>query len=776
MYVILAEKDSQALDYYRSLANVKQVNEKEAKMKGYLQLRTPDYFGGQTAIITWAKGHLTELKDPGEYDEKWEKWSLDTLPIIPETFEYKTTTSSKSAIKQFKTVKYWLEKADTIVWAGDIDREGSYISYSICLLAGVWGKSDKTFKSLWIDDLAPKVIRKGFKNLQDIDYRYNQALEAQARAYSDWLLGMNGSRLLTLTLQQRLGLPKLDSQRDGKIAVGRIISPTLFFVYQREKEIDSFVPRTYYELVAQFDHENGSYIGKYIPADITYSKGERKGEKWKGDCDTKEQWEKLIQNPKFIGDTSKGLITTHEVELKESRAPRLMSLSDIQKLMDKRLGMEPVAVLDVIQELYEKDKVVTYPRTSSEHISTERYELLKDSTSQMVNFLGLSDEVLSIPENPDGFFVNNKKAAVHAALTPTEIFPTQEVFNGWSKAKQMIYTEILKRSLAMFLPKYQYEQTTIITSVGAGRFKTVGKVPKHQGWKILWNTQGKDKKEEEELIPVHKGDTVIPHLNTVEKQTVKPTPYTLGKLLEAMEYAGRHFKDDELRQIMKETQGLGTEATRAPSIDKLKNYNWITLKKGKVYLTTLGRLICQSIEGEKLLCDAQTTALWEQSLRKISTKENTQERFIGNIKRYLGENNPDNNLFVNLTKWINSTDYGSYNEWLASLRQNQSGEVGTCPKCGAPVKYLKNVAKCENGLLSKEDREKGVEPNCDFFLPLSIAGKKISSKQVESLLAKGKTSLIKGFKKKDKKSTFDAHLILNKDYSVSFEFEKQKKR
>ena len=757
MHVILAEKTSQAIAYYIAFTGDKRsedIIEKEVKPKGYILVKNVEALGGVTAVITWAIGHLTQLKEPEEYKEDWKQWSLETLPIIPNTFEYRPISGSKTAARQFENVKYWLEKANTIVWAGDIDREGSYISYSICSLAGVWGDKSKTYKSLWVDDLSPKPVLKGFRNLQSIDYRYKQAIEAQTRAKADWLIGMNASRALALYLRKY-------GHVDGKVAVGRIMTPTLFFVYLREQEIENFVPRTYYELEATFEHPNGTYKGKYIPLDMEYTKGDKKGQKWKGDCDTKEQWEKLIADERFVGDTSTGIITEHTVETKFSRSPRLFNLSGMQRYMNKKMGLDPNQVLEILEELYDKDKVTTYPRTPSVHISKERYETMLATTEQMADQLGVSHDMITIPEKADGFYVNNKKAAVHAALTVTEKFPTKEQLASWSEPKRAIYIEIAKRCMAMFLPKYEYEQTTIITKVGNALFKTIGNVPKAEGWKVLWKENellDSDEAENKTLIPVEKGNNVKPTLSTVEKTTTKPPLYTLGTLLDAMETAGRQFEDEELRQVMAETQGLGTEATRASILDKLVTNEWIVIKKGKVHLTALGRLICYAVEKEKLLSDAKTTALWEQSLRKITEGTNTPEKFLGNILRYLGVNSTESNLFVNLDSYIKTLDFSEYKE---------SSSLGVCPNCGAPIKVFKKVAKCENGLVSEDDRAKGKEPSCDFIIYLEVATKKITKSQVADLVTKRKTRLIKGFKRKNGE-TFDAHLILNDNNEVAF--------
>ena len=337
--------------------------------------------------------------------------------------------------------------------------------------------------------------------------------------------------------------------------------------------------------------------------------------------------------------------------------------------------------------------------------------------------------------------------------------------------------EVLKRSLAIFLYKYQYEQTTIITQVGNGKFQTIGRVTARKGWKILWEDKEAlfdiDSIEEKSLIKVALNDTVIPNLTPIEKRTSKPQLYTEGTLIDAMETAGRHFEDEELRAIMKETQGLGTEATRAPTLEKIKNNHWYVVKKGRIHLTELGRLLCQSYSSVKILSDAQTTALWEQSLKKISNGENTKERFLANIIRYLNRES-EKNLFNDLDNSMNKVDYLPYKEYMEKLKQSATGEVGECPKCHAPVRYItsknkKVFLKCQNGLLTQEQLANREVASCDFFLNMEVASKKLTEKMARDLLAKRRTNVVKGFKKSNNKGTFDARVILNDDLKLAFE-------
>lgn len=289
MITYLAEKRDQGIAYYMALSSdntlsATQLDEKYKK-QGYIQFKNAAYHNGELITIIWAQGHMLELKEPEDYKADWKEWRLDTLPIIPEKFEYKVMPQKE---RQFKKVKDFFDKSRMIVWATDIDREGSHIAYSISLMAGILDQKGpkKIIKSLWVDELTPTKIQEGVKKLREVEYRVLQAIEAQTRAIADWLLGMNASRALSLLLEDKIGL-KLDrSGKDGKIAVGRIKTVALFLIYLRELAIRDFVPTTYWELEATFEHPNGIYKGNYIPIDIPYSKGDKKGEPWEGDCST----------------------------------------------------------------------------------------------------------------------------------------------------------------------------------------------------------------------------------------------------------------------------------------------------------------------------------------------------------------------------------------------------------------------------------------------------------------------------------------------------------
>lgn len=793
MITYLAEKRDQGIAYYMALAadntlSATQLDEKYKK-QGYIQFKNAAYHNGELITIIWAQGHMLELKEPEDYKADWKEWRWDTLPIIPEKFEYKVMTQKEW---QFKKVKDFFEKSRMIVWATDIDREGSHIAYSISLMTGILDQEGpkKNIKSLWVDELTPTKIQEGVKKLREIDYRVLQAIEAQTRAIADWLLGMNASRALSLLLEDKIGL-KLDrSGKDGKIAVGRIKTVALFLIYLRELAIRDFVPTTYWELEATFEHPNGIYKGNYIPLDIPYSKGDKKGEPWEGDCPTREDWEKLIQNPKIIGDSNKGVIVEHEVELKEKRPPRLYCLDSIQEELGKLLGLTAKEVLEgPCQELYEVRKLITYPRSLSFYISRERYETLRQQAPALARLVGFSEEDLVFPERPDGFFVNDKKAANHSAVVPTTVIPTEEEVEGLPDTLKIVYKAVIRRTLTMFFPKYQYEQTTIITQVGAGRFRTVGQVPQNPGWQVLFQDSASlldgviEESEARELIKVQINDTVTSHLVPAERHVKKTPRHTNSTWLRAMRTAGRDLDDEELIAIMKQIKGLGTAATRGAILDEIVVNKWVIVKQGKIYLSELGWLICETLKDERVLSQPETTAIWEQSLSKIAEGTNTQEKFLKNIYRYLGIENPHNNLIENLINAVDRTDYTPFQDFIEQAVAKADGKLGNCPLCGKAVKVLgkSKVAQCEDNILSKEERESGATPVCSFNFWITVGfikdkKKTLTKKQISDLLSdKGRTNLIKNIE--GKYGPFDAYayLFFNEEkgiYQVNLEVDK----
>lgn len=793
----IAEKWSQAEKYSKAFANAKKGYIKEDKIGNFLVCSDPDYYNGLPIVITWASGHLLELQEPEDYDKSLKQWSMETLPIIPSEFLYKVSSSN---ISSWKTIEYFLNMCDTVVWATDIDREGSHIAYLLSYYTGALFDDTKTFKRLRVKDLLPSTIRKGFKNMEDIEKSKLQGMSGQTRAISDWLIGINGTRYINLLLKE-LGFDIPTSV--GKASIGRVMTVVLFIVYWREQRIETFQPETYFNLSCQFEHKNGTYIGKLVVPDITMNNGK----KWKGKLEKEEQWNSFIS--KYAPQFNQGTITSLDTDVKYTRSPTLFSLSELQQVMNKSIGISPSKTLSIVQKLYDpkgkkskdsedtevsEDAYLTYPRSSSNCITEEEYYEISKMVYEMADWIGVSHDSIVIRDKPDSFFVNDKVCtdSGHSAITPTKNLPSVEIFESWDNDTKSVYMEVFKRTLAIFLPKYKYSQNVIITSVENLDFKTTNNTALEEGWKVLWDSKEDDNVEQKDSkVKVELHDTVKPHKLVNKVVTKPPSLYTEGTLLEAMLSCGNKVAEDEeldeemalLTKVMKEIEGIGTEATRGETIKKLFDIKQLTIQKRKVRTTTLGKLICRILEDEIIFSDPFVTARWEVSLSNIEKGQNTQDKFLANIYKYLGVDSPERNLFVNLKNKIANLDLSEFDDFKKEIehRKNPIIEVEGvfCPSCKGQVKMYDDYIVCSN-------RKKDNPDTCNFILSNYVGrfkkddskggysgGKKLTSKQIIDLLL-GKEVAVKGIKSK-KATKYNATVSIKYDdargtYSMNMKY------
>ncbi|WP_348775071.1 DNA topoisomerase 3 [Psychrobacillus sp. NEAU-3TGS] len=589
--VILAEKPSQAKAYADAFS-VK-------RHEGYLEINPCPIFP-EGAYITWGIGHLVELKEPKAYDPKWDKWSLNSLPILPNRYEFQV---AKGKFKQFTIVKKLIKGTDTVINACDVDREGSNIFYSIYNQTGARGK---TIKRLWINSLEVEEVQKGFANLQDNRKDLLLYEEAKARQISDWLVGMNGSRLYSLLLQSQ-GIREV-------FPIGRVQSPTIYLIYQRQMEIENFVSEPFFEIEAMFTAEHGTYKGK---------------------AKAKEPKREIIQAllaKHNIHPNSPGVITSVEKLDKRMPPPQLHSLSTLQATANRLWKTSPADVLKTMQGLYEK-KLVTYPRTDSRFITTGEFSYLAGQLLEYQQLIGHPFPVASLV--PKRRYVDNSKVQEHHAIIPTKKLPTQAKLAGLSNIERNLYEEIVRTTLAMFHTDYLYTETKVITDVNGLPFFTTGKTERDKGWKALFVRSSKEtEKEEPSLPPLVEQEKVESNIGIKEGKTQPPKPYTEGQLIAMMKTCGKLVEDKNETDILKEVEGLGTEATRSGIIETIKRHGYIDVKKNIVSITDKGRVLCQAIEGN-LLASPSMTAKWETYLRKIGNGEGSQERFLGSIAKFI---------------------------------------------------------------------------------------------------------------------------------------------
>ncbi|WP_026701296.1 type IA DNA topoisomerase [Salibacterium aidingense] len=703
MPVILAEKPSQAKAYAAAFP-------KGQKKEGYLTIPSCPAFP-EGAVLTWGVGHLIELKSPAEYETSWKRWSLNQLPMLPQTFEFRPSQKTK---KQFHIVRRLLQQAETIIIATDCDREGENIAQSIIQQAGV---SHKPQQRLWINSLEQEEVRKGFERLQPGEAFHSLYAEAQARQISDWVVGMNASRLYTLLLKKK-GLNHVFS-------VGRVQTPTLKLIYDRQQEIETFVPEPYFEIKADFQTEAGSYEGK---TKERYRTHENAGN---------------VLAEHGIGTEEEGVVQDVEVKEKRIKPPMLHSLSTLQTLANKKYKFSPSKTMEIVQSLYDEPlKLVTYPRTDTQHITNNEYHYLKQNVEA---YQQVTSDVFQAEEpRARKRFVDNNKVKEHHAIIPTKKIPTEAALQKLRPEQNKIYMEIVKSVLAVFHQDYIYEETVVTTNVKGLSFFSKGKVDKQQGWKTLFKSTDVNSKQKLPQLPSLTED--MPAMASVyinREMTKPPKPYTEGNLINMMKTCGQTVEDDEeAKRALKEVEGLGTEATRSSIIKTLIRQEYIKVQKNVVHVTKKGEILCRAVEGS-LLSKPEMTAKWELFLRKIGEGEAEKKTFIDNTAAFTRK------LVNTADEKVHPLDISTEGlpEPKRSKRSQKSTEpIVRCPACKkGSIVLRKNFYGCTE-----------YNNGCRQTFNRTILGKTITKAHIRALCEKGTTPVLKGF---NGKRTFDAALV-----------------
>ncbi|WP_270406324.1 DNA topoisomerase 3, partial [Paenibacillus timonensis] len=568
------------------------------------------YLEGERYIITWAIGHLLGLAEPDAYDEKYKRWNFGDLPILPDQFKIVPNPRTKD---QLKTIGELAKRCDAIVNACDAAREGQYIFALIQQQL----KLTQPVKRLWISDLTSESIAKGFAELYDASEFENLTMAARARSEADWLIGMNATRAFTTKHRELL-------------SVGRVQTPVLALIYDRQKEIENFDSLTYYEIKAEFEQDARKYTGS-----------------WQGDRLTDGEKAAAIAE-KVRG--KEGRITEYEVKETKEYPYKLYDLTLLQREANAKFGYSAKKTLDIAQALYERHKVISYPRTSSNYVTEQNI----DGMHKVLHMLKTSSyKELAEGGRPSLVHVGNK-----AVCNPTRvedhhaILPTLRRPGTLSKEEQNVYDLVIRRFLSHFYPAAEYKQHTVLTEVEGETFKTNVKELLSLGWKVCLpgddgaksaSGRGKKKDEEEETEDLVSEPFQIDKERPVqctgaeakEKATQPPKHYTEGTLLKAMESAGKQLENEELREAMKDA-GLGTPATRAATIERLKNVGYITMQGKKITVTQKGRTAVELIRraGVELLTSPEMTGQWERRLYQISKGEAAREKFMDNVRRF----------------------------------------------------------------------------------------------------------------------------------------------
>ncbi|WP_223701960.1 DNA topoisomerase III [Sutcliffiella deserti] len=724
MKLIIAEKPDQGLKLAAPFSF--------QKKDGYVVIPPQPLFP-EGAFLTWAVGHLCELLSPEEYDASWKRWSLQTLPILPDRFQHKVT---KSKWKQFKTVKELVHRREVteIIMAGDAEREGEAIIRIILTVA----KCSKPLKRLWISSLTPNSVKNGFENLLEEQETRNIYYEALSRSCADWLVGMNASRAYTLLLQQK-GVSDVFS-------TGRVQTPTLALIVQRELEIENFQAKPFWEVLATFNIDGKNYNGKW------HKDGESR-------LEDPELAKKIVQFCKG----SSARIDTIEKERKEFQPPFLFNLSSLQATANSLYKFSPQKTLEIAQKLYVKG-IISYPRSDSSFVTREEAAMFPETLEKLSQFEAFK-EYFPLPFNSvmtNKRVVNEKKVTDHYAIIPTEQVTNPAKMSG---EEEKIYSLIVKRLISAHYEKAIFDYTTIHTLVEErASFLSKGKEEVQSGWRkvIYGNKKEKESDAEEQDLPsLQDGEKgIVQEVNVKEGKTQPPKRYTEGQLITVMKTAGKHLDDGELTKVLKKTEGLGTEATRAGIIGVLKDRKYIEVKKNQVFATNKGKVLIQSI-GPSILASPEMTAKWEQRLHEIGEGKASPEEFMEQARKLSmkliedAKNQSEAWSFDGMDLSEFKREYGN-----RKGRASTGTKIGKCKKCDGEIVDKGTFYGCSNYSTSK----------CNFTISKKILGKSISATNAKKLLTAGRTDEIKGFKKGEK--VFNAALEWKED-KVQFLFEKK---
>ena len=553
--------------------------------------RRDGYLEGNGYCVTWTFGHLCTLQEPGEYTDKWQKWTLAVLPMLPSRFRIRLI-NDEGIKKQFAVIEKLVAHADEVINCGDAGQEGELIQRWVLTKA----KCKVPVKRLWISSLTEEAIREGFAKLMDAKEFDTLYAAGSARAIGDWLLGMNATRAYTL----KYGTGK------NILSVGRVQTPTLALVVERQKAIDQFKPETYWEI-------RTNYRGGIFSCQ-------------RGRFDKKEEAEALMAKiaPEELEITS--------VERKKAmeHPPKLFDLTSLQVECNRKFAFTAEHTLQLIQSLYEK-KLTTYPRVDTNFLPNDQYPKVPKILRGLKPYESLTAPILSggkIRKSPKVF--NDKKITDHHA-----IIPTGEFRYDLSPDEKRVYDLVARRFIAVFYPDCEIANTTVLAKIGEEDFKATGKQIIEPAWRVVFGVNA-DKQNDEHVLPAYeKGEHGAHTPELQEKQTQPPKYYTEADLLRAMETAGKQVEDEELRDLMKEN-GIGRPSTRANIIETLFKRQYIRKDKKRILATSTGIELIDTIQNG-LLKSAELTGQWEKKLRMIEDGTYRVEDFMEELKCMVNE-------------------------------------------------------------------------------------------------------------------------------------------
>ncbi len=713
--LIIAEKPSVASDIAKSLGNIK---------------KEGDHFENDQYVISSAVGHLVEIGEPEEEEVKRGKWTFAKLPVIPTHFALKPIEKTADRLRQLtKLIKR--KDVTQIINACDAGREGELIFRLIQEHA----KAKQPVKRLWLQSMTPTAIRDGFTKLRSDDQLQGLADAARCRSEADWLVGINGTRAMTA----------FNSKSGGfhLTTVGRVQTPTLALMVEREERIRKFVARTYFEVHATFDAKAGQYAGRWFD------------EKFKKADDEHARAERIFDSPDAVKADAKARaqaiaakcegkpgVVEEESKPTTQAPPLLYDLTSLQREANSRFGFSARTTLSLAQSLYERHKVLTYPRTDAralpeDYVATvgETLQVLEATNRYGTFAREIRTKKYIRPNNKRVF--DNSKISDHFAIIPTLQLPRASgVAGALNELEEKLYDMVVKRFLAVFFPSAEFQQTTRITRVADEAFKSEGKVMVNAGWLAVYGKEA-DTEETGNLTPVAVGET--PKASEViakELQTRPPARYTEATLLGAMESAGKLIDDEELRAAMRE-KGLGTPATRASIIEGLILQKYLVREEKALKPTPQAFSLITLLNGLNVpeLTQAELTANWETQLARMEKGEVSRASFMAEIG--------------DMAKHIVTAAKGYESDTVPG----DFADLNTpCPKCGGAM---------------KENYKKFACTKCDFGFWKILAGRQLSTEESETLIRDKKVEGLTGFRSKLGR-TFDANLRMNAEQEIEF--------
>jgi DNA topoisomerase III len=706
--LVIAEKPSVAGDLAKALGGFK---------------KEGDFYENDLFVISSAVGHLLELAPPAGFEPAKGKWKIENLPSLPPEFDL---VPIEKNVGRLNTLKRLLKRKDIleVVNACDAGREGELIFRNLLKASGV----KKPSKRLWLQSMTPESIRNAFQRLRSEADMQPLADAAVSRSEADWLVGINSTRALTAFNSQGGGFNKTTS--------GRVQTPTLAILVDREQKIRAFKPRTYFEVFAEFDVQAGSYRGRWFDAGFRKNAEE--------EAKAERIWDRA--QAEAIQAKCKGKPGRIEEEKKPATQtpPLLYDLTTLQREANSRFGFPAKMTLQIAQALYEKHKVLTYPRTDSRYLPEDH---LNTARRVMEDFddANLSKHALKALQQgwvrPNKRIFNDAKVSDHFAIVPTGTAP-----KNLSETEQKVFDMVARRFIAVFYPAAQFEVTTRITTVENEKFKTDGKIIIDPGWMAVYGRQAEGEGEADKaivaIVPGEPAQTQSVEIK--ESETKPPARFSEATLLSAMEGAGKLIDDEELREAMSE-RGLGTPATRAQIIEGLINEGFLIRQGRELIVTAKGISLITLLRDlhAEALTKPELTGEWESKLKRMERGELSRQQFMDQIRE--------------LTREV-------VEKVRAGMGKEVRGEFHplevACPKCGSPqFKESFRAYECSN-------------PECKLIVWKSMAGRELEREEVIKLLAEKKVGPLEGFRSKLGRA-FAAAVIIGEDWKQKFDFEKE---